>query len=154
MIEVSGCDAILTCNSFDDDWLKPKLSRLLWGYSHLADIVFSGYADVRRRNIEQGWTRRNGREAALAESEKEASPPQLSEPPQSLESSAVLWTHAKVEDVNPEYMSQGPGWYTLFNPGQERGFNVTPVHSLAYGRCVCFTGSMAWKNNILFLRII
>ena len=154
MTVISGMRRHLTSTSDDDDELNQKLGGFLWGYPHLADIVFSGYADVRRRNIEQGWTRRNGREAALAESEKEASPPQLSEPPQSLESSAVLWTHAKVEDVNPEYMSQGPGWYTLFNPGQERGFNVTPVHSLAYGRCVCFTGSMGWENNILFLRII
>ena len=143
-----GCDAILTCNSFDDDWLKPKLSRLLWGYPHLADIVFSGYADVRRRNIEQGWTRRNGREAALAESEKEALPP----PPP--ESSAVVWAHAKAEDVNLEYVTQGPGWYALFNPGSERSLDVSLAHTLTHRRCVSFTSSTVWIKGVSFLCII
>ena len=148
MIEVSRCDAILTCNSFDDDWLKPKLSRLLWGYPHLADIVFSGYADVRRRNMEQGWTRRNGREAALAESGKEVRAPPLSEP------STALWAYAKAEDVSPEYVTQGPGWYALFNPDLERSLDVSLVHSLAHDRCVLFTASTVWINNIFFLHFI
>ena len=143
-----GCDAILTCNSFDDDWLKPKLGRLLWGYPHLVDIVFSEYAAVRRRNIEQRRTRQNDREAAPAESEKEAPPPQLSEP------STKLWAHAKTRDVNPEYMTQGPGWYALFNPGLKRSLDVSLVHSLAHDRCVSFTASAGWTNDILFFHII
>ena len=70
-----GCDVILTSDSFDDDWLKPKLGRLLWGYPHLIDISSSEYADVRRRNIEQRRASQIDREAAPAESEKEAPPP-------------------------------------------------------------------------------
>ena len=68
--------------------LKWVLDQLLWGYPHLVDFVFSEYADVRRRNIEQ-------REAAPAKSEKEVPPPSLSEP------FAELWAHARAEDVNP-----------------------------------------------------
>ena len=143
-----GCDAILTSKSFDDDWLRWELGRLLWGYPHLVDIVFSEYVGVRRRNIEQRQTKRNGRETAPAESEKEVPPPPLFEP------SAELWVHAKAEDVNSEYMAQGSGWYALSNPGLERGLNVTSVHSLVYSRCVCFTASTVWINNILFLHII
>ena len=127
-----GCDAILTCNSFDDDWLKPKLGRLLWGYPHLVDIVFSEYTDVRRRNIERHQTRRNDRDAVPAESEKEVRPPPLSEP------STELWAHAEVEDVFPEFVTQGPGWYALFNPDLERSLDVSLVHSLAHDRCVSF----------------
>ena len=118
----------MTLNSVSYDWPKRELCKRLWGYQHLVDILFSAYADVRKRNIEKLQIKKNGREATPAVSEKEARPPPFSEP------STEIWAHAKVEDVNPEYMSQGPGWYTLFNPGQERGFNVTPVHSLPYGR--------------------
>ena len=148
MIEVSGCDAILTCNSFDDDWLKEKLGRLLWAYPHLVDIVFSGYADVRRRNIEQRQTKQNGRRAAPDESEKKFRPPQLSEP------STELWAHAEAEDVSLEFVTQGIGWYTLFNPGLERSLDVSLVHSLAHRRCVSFTASTNWITNILFFHII
>ena len=141
-----GCDVILTSNSVNDGWLM--LGRLLWGYPHLVDIVFSEYSDVRRRNIEQDQTRQSDREAAPAGSEKEVRPPPISEP------SAELWAHAKVEDVNPEYMTQGPGWYALFNPGLERTLDVSLVHSLAHRRCVSFTASTNWITNILFLHII
>ena len=139
-----GCDVILTSNSFDDDDLKEELSSSLWGYPHLVDIVFSEYAGVRGRNIEQ----QNGREAAPAESEKEVRPPQLSEP------STELWAYAEVEDVNPEYMTQGSGWYALFNPGLDRSLDVSLVHSLKHHRCVYFTASTAWINDILFRHII
>ena len=131
-----GCDVILTSNSrVNDDWLI--LGRLLWGYPHLVDIVFFEYSDVRRRNIEQRRARQNDREAAPVGSEKEVRPRPISEP------SAELWAHAKVEDVNPEYMTQGPGWYALFNPGLERSLDVSLVHSVTRDRCVSFTGSMA-----------
>ena len=60
----------LTSNSFDDDMLKWGLGHLLWGYPHLVEFVFSECADVRRRNIEQRWTKQNDREAAPAESER------------------------------------------------------------------------------------
>ena len=143
-----GCDVILTCNSFDDDWLKPKLGRLLWGYPHLVDVVFSEYTDVRRRHVEQQRTRENDRDAVPAELEKELRPPPLSEP------SAELWAHAKAEDVKPEFVTQGPGWYALFNPSLERSLDVSLVHSLAHDRCVSFTASTVWINNILFLHII
>ena len=143
-----GCDVILTSNSYDDDWLKQRLGRLLWGYPHLVDIVFSEYADVRRRNIEQRRTKQNDREAAPAESEKEFRPPPLSEP------SAELWAHAKAEDVRPEFVTQGTGWYALFNPGLERTLDVSMAHSLAHDRCVFFTASTVWMNDILFLHII
>ena len=144
-----GCDVILTSNSFNDGWLKRKLGRLLWGYPHLVDIVFSGYADVRRRNIGQRRTRQNDREAAPAEPEKEVRPPPLSGP-----SFAELWAHAKAEDVIPEFVTQGPGWYALFNPGLERSLDVSLVHSLAHHRCVSFTSSTIWINDILFLHFI
>ena len=137
-----GCDVILTSNSFDDDWLKEKLGRLLWAYPHLVDIVFSGYADVRRRNIEQRQTKQNGRRAAPDESEKEVQPPQLSEP------STELWAHAKAEDVNPEFVTRGPGWYALFNPCLERSLDVSLIHSLVHRRCVSFTASTVWINDI------
>ena len=140
-----GCDAILTCNSVDDDRLKRWLGIRLWGYSHLVEIIFSEYSDVRRRNIEQRRTRQNDSEAAPAESEKEAPPPQLSEP------STEVWAHAKIEDVSSEYMTQGLGWYALFNPGLERSLDVSLVHSLAHRRCVSFTASTNWIDNILFL---
>ena len=143
-----GSDVILTSNSFDDDWLKEKLGRLLWAYPHLVDIVFSGYADVRRRNIEQRRTRQNGRGATPAESEKEVRPPPLSEP------STELWAHAEVEDVCPDFVTQGPGWYALFNPCLERSLDVSLVHSLAHRKCVSFTASTVWMNDILFLHII
>ena len=146
-----GCDVILTSNSYDDDELKQPLGRLLWGYPHLVEIVFSEYSDVRRRNIEQRRTRQNVREAVLAESEKEAPPPQLSEP------STEVWAHAKTEDVSSEYMTQfvtqGPGWYALFNPDLERLLDVSLVHSHAHDRCVYFTASTAWINDILFCHI-
>ena len=143
-----GCDVILTSDSLDDDRLKWKLGKLLWGYPHLVDIVLPGYADVRGRNTEQGQTRQNDREAAPAESEKEVRPPQLSDP------STELWAHAKAEDVSPEFVTQSPGWYALFNPCLERSLDVSLVHSLAHDRCVSFTSSTIWINNILFLRII
>ena len=143
-----GCDAILTCNSFDDDWLKPKLGRLLWGFPHLVSIVFSEYAAVRRRNIEQRQTRQNDREAAPVESEKEVRPPPLSEP------STELWAHAKAEDVRSEFVTQGPGWFALFNPGLERSHDVSLVHSLLHRRYVSFTALTSWIINILFLQII
>ena len=91
------------------------------------------YEDVRIRNTEQGQTRQSDREAAPAESEKEVRPPPLSEP------STELWAHAEAEDVSPEYMTQGPGWYALFNPGLERSLDVSLVHSLAHRKCVSFT---------------
>ena len=100
---------------------------------------------MRRRNIEQRRTRQNVREVAPAEPEKEVRPPPLSEP------SAELWAHAKAEDVNPEYMTQGPGWYALFNPGLERSLDVSLVYSLKHRRCVSFTASAVWINDILFL---
>ena len=89
----------LISDSCDDEMLDLVLGILLWGHPHLVDFVFSEYADVRRRNIEQRRTKQNDREAAPAESEKEFRPPPLSEP------SAELWAHAKGEDVNSEYHS-------------------------------------------------
>ena len=112
------------------------LGRLLWGYPHLVDIVFSGYEDVRIRNTEQGQTRQSDREAAPAEPEKEVRAPPLSEP------STELWAHAEVEDVCPEFVTQGPGWYALFNPGLERSGDVSLIRSLAqYDRSVSFAAS-------------
>ena len=141
-----GSDVILTSNSFDNDWLKRELGRLLWGYPHLVDIVFSAYADVRGRNIiEQSRTRQNDREAVPAGSEKEVRPPPLSEP------STELWAHAKVEDVRSEFVTQGPGWYAVFNPGLERSLDVSLVHSLKHRRCVSFTAPTVWIDNIFFL---
>ena len=125
----------MTFNSPDDDWLKSDLDSLLWGYPHLIDIVLTEYADVRRRSIERRQTRQIVREAAPVESEKGA----LSPPP--LESSAVVWAHADAEDVNPEYMTQGPDWYALFNPGSERSLDVSLVHTLTHRGCVSFTSS-------------
>ena len=121
---------------------------LLWGYPHLVDIVFSEYVDVRSRIIEQRQTKKIDREATPAESKKEFRPPPLSEP------STGLWAHAKGEDVNPEYMTQGPDWYALFNPGLERTLDVSMAHSLAHDRCVFFTASTVWINNIFFLHFI
>ena len=126
----------MTSTSDDDDELKQHLGSCLWGYTHLVEIVFSEYVDVRSRNIERFRTRQNDREAAPAESKKEVRPPPLSEP-----SSAELWAHAKAEDVNPEYMTQGSGWYALFNPDLERRLDVTPTHTLVNDRCVSFTAS-------------
>ena len=143
-----GCDVILTSNSFEDDWLKVQLGRLLWGYPHLVDIVFSEYSDARRLNIEQRQTKQNGRRVAPDESEEKFRPPQLSEP------STELWAHAKARDVSSEYVTQGSGWYALFNPSLERSLDVSLVHSLAHDMCVSFTASTIWINNILFLRII
>ena len=143
-----GCDVILTSNSFDDDDLKEELSSSLWGYPHLVDIVFSEYADVRRRNIEQRRTRRNDREAAPAEPEKEVPPPPLSEP------FAELWAHARAEDVNPQYMTQGPGWYAFFNPGLERSLDVSLFHTLTHGRCESLMSSTAWIIDTLFHHMI
>ena len=144
-----GCDAILTCNSFDDDWLKPKLGRLLWGYPHIFDIVSSGYADVRGRNIiDQSRTWQTDRKGGPAESEKKFRPPSLSEP------STELWVHAKAEDVSSEYITQGSGWYALFNPSLERSLDVSLVHSLAHDRFVSFTASTVWIIDILFRHII
>ena len=128
-----GCDAILTSKSFDDDWLRWELGRLLWGYPHLVDIFFSEYADMRRRNIERHQARQNDRDAVPAESEKEFRPPPLSEP------STELWAHAKAEDVSSEYVTQGSGWYALFNPGLERLLDVSLVHSLKHHRCESLT---------------
>ena len=138
----------MTSTSDDDDELKLWLGRLLWGYPHLVNIVFSEYADVRRRNIEQRRTKQNDREAAPAESEKEFRPPPLSEP------SAELWAHAKREDVSSEYMTLGPDWYALFNPSLERSLDVSLVHSLKHHRCVSFTALTVWINDTLFLHII
>ena len=138
----------MTSNSFDDDWLKTNLGRLLWGYSHLIDIAFSEYSDVRRGNIEQRRTRQNDREAAPAGSEKEVRPPPLSEP------STEQWAHAKTEDVSSEYITGDSGWYALFNPGLERSLDVSLIHSLAHNRCVSFTASTIWISDILFLHFI
>ena len=138
----------MTLNSVSYDWSKRELCKRLWGYQHLVDILFSAYADVRRRNIEKLQIKKNGREATPAVSEKEARPPPFSEP------STEIWAHAKVEDVSAEYVSQGPGWYALFNPGLERVLNVTPVHSLVYSRCVCFKASTICISNMLFLHFI
>ena len=123
---------------------KQLNEQFLWGYPHLVDIVFSEYSDVRERR-EQRRMKRNVREA---ESEKEAPPLQLSEP------STELWAHAKAEDVNSEYKTQGSGWYALFNPGLERSLDVSLVHSLARDRCVSFTASTVRINNILFVLLI
>ena len=142
-----GCDIILTSKSFGDCSLKRELGGLLWGYPHLVDVVFSEYANVHRRNKEQRRTRQNDREAGPAEQEKEV------RPPHPLESSAELWAHAKVEDVNPEYMSQGSGWYALFNPGLERSLDVSLVHTLTHRRCISFISSTGRRNDILFLHI-
>ena len=103
---------------------------------------------MRRRNIEQRRTRQNDREAAPAESKKEVRPPQLSGP------STELWAHAETEDVSLEFVTQGPGWYALFNPGLERSLDVSLVHSLAHDRCVSFTASTVWIIDILFLHSI
>ena len=138
----------MTSNSVDDDWLKRWLGRFLWGYPHLVDIVFSEYADVRRRSIEQRLTRQNVREAAPVESEKEVLPPPLPE------SSAVVWAHANAKDVNPEYITLGPDWYALFNPGLERSLDVSLLHTLKHDRCVSFTSSTVWIKDIPFLCII
>ena len=73
-------------------------------------------------------TTRNNRDAALGDSEKEVT--------QIPEASAKLWAHAGAEDVNLEYMIQGPGWYALFNPGLECPFDVSLVDTLTYRRCV------------------
>ena len=143
-----GCDVILTSNSFDDDWLKVQLDRLLWGYPHLVDIVFSEYSEGRRRNIEQRRTSQNDRKVAPAGSEKEVRTPPLSEP------STELWAHAKAEDVNPEYMAQGSGWYAPFNPCLGRSLDVSLVRSLEHHRCVSFTASTVWIDDILFRHII
>ena len=49
-----GCDVILTSHSFNDDWLKWELDRLLWGYPKLVDAYpFSVLADVRRKKLEE-----------------------------------------------------------------------------------------------------
>ena len=145
-----GCDVILTSgywvNSYGFE--RHQLDQFLWGYPHLVRIIFSEYADVRRRNIEQRRTRQNDREAAPAEPEKEVRPPQLSEP------STELWAHAEVEDVSPKFVTQGPDWYALFNPCLERSLDVSLVHSLAHDRCMFFTASTVWINNILFLYFI
>ena len=103
---------------------------------------------MRRRNIERHQTRRNDRDAVPAESEKEVRPPPLSEP------STELWAHAEAEDVSPGFVTQGPGWYALFNPGLERSLDVSLVHTVAHHRCVSFTASTVWINDILFLLII
>ena len=124
------------------------LGSLLWGYPNLVDFVFSEYADVRRRNTEQPQTRQKGREAGPAEQEKEVRPPPLSE------LSTDLWAHAEVEDVCPEFVTQGTGWYALFNPGLERSLDVSLVHTVVHDRCVSFTASTAWVNDILFLYAI
>ena len=137
----------MTSTSDDDDELILWLGRLLRGYPHLVNIVFSEYADVRRRNIEQRRTKQNDREGAPAESEKGVRPPPLSEP------STELWAHAEVEDVSPEFVTQGPGWYALFNPCLERSLDVSLVHSLAHDRCVSFTESTNWIDNMLSLYI-
>ena len=138
----------MTSTSDDDDELKLWLGRLLRGYPHLVNIVFSEYADVRRRNIERRQTKRNDRDAVPAEPEKEFRPPPLSEP------SAELWAHAKAEDVSSEYMTQGPSWYALFNPGLKRSLDVSLVHTVAHDRCVPFTSSTIWIIDILFRHII
>ena len=131
----------------DDDWIKRELGIVLWGYPHLFDVVFSEYADVRRRNIEQPQSRQNDREAAPAELEKEVPPPLPSDP------AAELWAHAKAEDVNPEYIAQGPDWYALFNPGLERSLDVSLVHTLTHRRCISFISSTGRRNDILFLHV-
>ena len=138
----------MTSTSEDDDELKRQLALFLWGYPHLVDVVFSEYANVHRRNMEHRPTRQNDREAAPAESEEEVRPPPLSEP------STELWARAEAEDVSPEFVTQGPGWYALFNPGLERSLDVSLVHTVAHHRCVSFTASTVWINDILFLLII
>ena len=55
---VSGCDTvqsdnILTLVSYDDDWLKKVLVRLLWGYPKLVDsLPFSVLANARRQILQ------------------------------------------------------------------------------------------------------
>ena len=111
------------------------LNRLLWGYPHLVKIVFSEYADVRRRSLVQRETRQNNTEAAPTDSEKEAL---LSQVP---ESSAQLWAHAKVEDVDPEYTKQGQGWYALFNPGLERELEVNLLCTVPHVPHLCVSSN-------------
>ena len=91
---------------------------------------------MRIRNIGRPQTRQNDREAAPTESEKEVRPPPLSEP------STELWAHAKAEDVSPEYMTQGSGWYALFNPCLKRSLDVSLVHTLTHSRCVSFVNGL------------
>ena len=76
---------------------------------------------------------RNDRGAAPAMSQKEALLPSIPEFP------AKHWAHARAEDVNPEFVTQGSGWYVLFNPVLECSLDVSLVHSLAHDRCVSFT---------------
>ena len=46
-------DVILTPSSYDDDFLKRRLDRRLWGYPKLVDACpFSVLADVRKQNSE------------------------------------------------------------------------------------------------------
>ena len=47
-------DVILTPNSYDDDFLKRWLDRVIWGYPKLVDACpFCVLADVRRQKLEE-----------------------------------------------------------------------------------------------------
>ena len=47
-------DVILTPSSYDDDFLKRRLDRRLWGYPKLVDACpFCVLADVRRQKLEE-----------------------------------------------------------------------------------------------------
>ena len=133
---------ILTSDCRDDEYLKWCLDRLLWGYPHLVDSVFSEYADVRTRDLEQRLEKQDNQEVALAKSEK-AVPPLLP-----LVSPAELWAHAGAEDVNPAYIKVGPGWYALFNPDLERSLDVSLVHSFRNDRYVSFTSSTSCASKL------
>ena len=87
---------------------------------------------------------RNDRGAAPARSQKEALLPSIPEFP------AKHWAHARAEDVNPEFMKQGPGWYALFNPGPERKLDVSLVRTLTYSRCVSSKPSTICANDSRF----
>ena len=97
---------------------------------------------MRRRNIEQRRTSQNDREAAPAESKKEVRPPQLSGP------STEMWAHAKREDVSSEYITQGSGWYALFNPDLVRSLDVSLAYELTHTKCVSSSSSMIYTNKI------
>lgn len=133
---------VILCHEKKNKWLKNRLARRLWGYPYLADIVFSEYADVRRRDLEDRRRRQNETEDTSSVSEKEASPPP---PPVPYER---LWAFADAEDVNPEFMLQGPDWYALFNPNLGRSLDVSLVHTLPHDRCVSSISSRARANEV------
>ena len=90
----------------------------------------------------QRWTKQNNTGSAPADSEQEGPPLR---PP---ESSSKLWAQAKAEDVNPEYLRQGSGWYALFNPDLVRSLDVSLAYELTHTKCVSSSSSMIYTNKI------